>query len=151
MREYWRIRVRESPYSCIFYAKKAKNFSRTECVAWLNLVIPSLHEKCPFSCIRTEYGGILCFSPYSVRMRKKTDPNNSEYGHFLRSPSDEVPFAKCEFFMTRIFLYMNGIEGSVLKREFMVQRKPVFWHILRNGYFQESVWLFLKLLLLPLL
>ena len=25
--------------------------------------------------------------PYSVRMRKNTDQNNSEYGHFLRSDS----------------------------------------------------------------
>ena len=27
--------------------------------------------------------------PYSVRMRQNTDQNNSEYGHFLRSSTDE--------------------------------------------------------------
>ena len=49
-----------------------------------------LRKKCPyselfwsaFSRIRTEYEGILCISPYSVRMRENEDQNNSEYGHF---------------------------------------------------------------------
>ena len=53
----------------------------------------TLREKCPysesfwsvFSRIRTEYGKTLRISPYSVRMRKNTDQNNSKYGHFLRS------------------------------------------------------------------
>ena len=31
----------------------------------------------------TEYGKILCISPYSVRMRDNTDQINSEYGQFL--------------------------------------------------------------------
>ena len=34
-----------------------------------------------FSRIWTEYGEILRISPYSVRMRKNADQNNSEYGH----------------------------------------------------------------------
>ena len=38
-----------------------------------------------FSRIRTEYGEILCISPYSVRMSENTDQNNSEYKHFSRS------------------------------------------------------------------
>ena len=38
-----------------------------------------------FSRIRTEYREKLRISPYSVRMRKNTDQNNSEYGHFSRS------------------------------------------------------------------
>ena len=38
-----------------------------------------------FSRIPTEYGEILLISPYSVRMRRNTDQNNSEHGHFLRS------------------------------------------------------------------
>ena len=29
--------------------------------------------------------GIRSISPYSVRMQKNADRNNSEYGHFLRS------------------------------------------------------------------
>ena len=35
-----------------------------------------------FSRIRTEYGEILRFSRYSVRIRENTDKNNSKYGHF---------------------------------------------------------------------
>ena len=38
-----------------------------------------------FCHIRTEYGEILRISPYSVRLRKNTDQNNSEDGHFLQS------------------------------------------------------------------
>ena len=53
----------------------------------------TLRKKCPylellrsaFSCVRTEYGEILCISPYSVRMQENVNQNNFEYGHFLRS------------------------------------------------------------------
>ena len=53
----------------------------------------SLRGKCPYSelfwsvfpRIQTEYGEILRISPYSVRMRKNLDQNNSEYRQFLRS------------------------------------------------------------------
>ena len=38
-----------------------------------------------FSRIRTEYEEIRIISSYSVQMRKITDQNNSEYGHFSRS------------------------------------------------------------------
>ena len=52
-----------------------------------------LRKKCPylqlfwsfFSLIRTEFREILRISLYSVRMRKNTDQNNSEYWHFLRN------------------------------------------------------------------
>ena len=37
-----------------------------------------------FSHILTEYGDLLCKSPYSVRMRENADQKNSKYGHFLR-------------------------------------------------------------------
>ena len=55
----------------------------------------SLRKKCPyselfwsaFSIIRTEYGEILCISPYSVRLRENAEQINSKYGHFLRSGS----------------------------------------------------------------
>ena len=55
----------------------------------------SIFEKCPysklfwsaFSRIWTEYGEIRSISPYSVRMRKNGDHNNSKYGHFSRSDS----------------------------------------------------------------
>ena len=56
-------------------------------------ICPTLREKCPcselfwsaFSCIRTEYGEMFLITPYSVRMQKNADQNNSKYGHFLRS------------------------------------------------------------------
>ena len=38
-----------------------------------------------FSCIQTEYGEILCISPYLVQIQENADQNNSEYGHFLHS------------------------------------------------------------------
>ena len=40
-----------------------------------------------FSRIRTEYGDLLCKSPYSVRMWENTTQKNSENGHFLRRGS----------------------------------------------------------------
>ena len=53
----------------------------------------TLREECPYSeifwsvffRIRTEFGGILRISSYSVRMRVNVDRKNSKYGHFLRS------------------------------------------------------------------
>ena len=58
----------------------------------------TLYKKCPyselfwsaFSCIPTEYGEIRSISPYSVRMRENVDQNNSEYGHFSRSLTDQL-------------------------------------------------------------
>ena len=52
----------------------------------------AMRKKCPylelfwskFSRMLTEYGEVLRISPYSVRIRKNADENNSEYGHFLR-------------------------------------------------------------------
>ena len=43
----------------------------------------------PIFRIWTEYRGILCISPYSVRMRENVDQNNSECVHFLRSVYDD--------------------------------------------------------------
>ena len=55
----------------------------------------TLREKCPyselflsvFSHIQTEYGEILCISPYSIRMQEYVDKDNSKYGRFSRSVS----------------------------------------------------------------
>ena len=52
----------------------------------------ALREKCLyaelfwslFSRIRTEYGKILCISPYSIRIGGNTQQSNSEYRHFSR-------------------------------------------------------------------
>ena len=38
-----------------------------------------------FSRIRTEYGDLLCKSPYSVRMQETVGKKNSKYKHFLRT------------------------------------------------------------------
>ena len=43
-----------------------------------------------FSRIRTEYGDLLCESPYSVGMRENTDQKNSKYGRILRSVNVSV-------------------------------------------------------------
>ena len=45
-----------------------------------------------FSSILTEYGKILRISPYSVRMQKNADQNNSKYGQFLRRESLKQSF-----------------------------------------------------------
>ena len=65
----------------------------TKFVLLLFVQVLALRKKCPyselfwsaFSNIQDEYGEILRFSPYSVRMRENADQNNSEYRHFLRS------------------------------------------------------------------
>ena len=58
-----------------------------------------------FSRIRTEYGGILRISPYSVRMRENADQNNSEYGHFLRSDSGFGNYIACKGFAVQTLLW----------------------------------------------
>ena len=65
----------------------------------LDLIL-SLREKClyselfwsVFSRIWTEYGGVRSISPYSVRMREKTDQNNSECGNVLQFFSSRETF-----------------------------------------------------------
>ena len=55
--------------------------------------LPPLHKNCPhseffwsaFSRFRTEYGETIRISPYSVRIQKNADQNNSEHGQFTRS------------------------------------------------------------------
>ena len=69
-----------------------KSVAQTFATFYSNLA-ESTARKCPyselfrsaFSRIRTECGEILRISLYSARMRKNTDQDNSEYGHFLRS------------------------------------------------------------------
>ena len=58
----------------------------------------TLRETCPyselfwstFSYIRSEFEEILRISPYSVRLQKNVDHNNSEYEHFLRNVKVQV-------------------------------------------------------------
>ena len=58
----------------------------------------TLRKKCSnleffwsaFSCIWTEYGEILCISPYSVQMRENTVQRNSENEHFSRTAKDST-------------------------------------------------------------
>ena len=83
-----------------FYTKAVQKFfyktqRKTLALTSLQVAGPelSLRQECPysklfwsaFSRIRTEHKEILRISPYSLRMRKTTDQNNSEYGHFLYS------------------------------------------------------------------
>ena len=42
------------------------------------------------SCIWSEYGDVLCKSPYSVRMWENKDQESSSYGHFLWSLNLEM-------------------------------------------------------------
>ena len=63
----------------------------------LQIAKATLRKKCPyselfwsvFSRIRTE-GEILRISSYSVRKREKTEQNNSEYEHVLRSAELQI-------------------------------------------------------------
>ena len=69
-----------------------------------------LREKCSyselfwsaFSRIQTEYGEILRISLYSVRMRGNAVQNNSEYGHVLRSESENP---KIFIFQPNFFIF----------------------------------------------
>ena len=51
-----------------------------------------------FSRIRTYYGEMRSIYPHSVRMQENADQNKSEYGHFLRSDTDDI---KCRFKVNR--------------------------------------------------
>ena len=64
----------------------------------------ALRKKClhselfwsAFSPVWTEYGEIRSISAYFVRMRKNTDENHSEYGHFSRGVGSHffMPYLK---------------------------------------------------------
>ena len=87
----------------------------------------TLREKCPyselfwstFSHIRSEFEEILRISPYSVRLQKNVDHNNSEYGHFLRNVKVQVAgktlAAKRSFSLS---LNHSGRHFQVLKNPF---------------------------------
>ena len=73
-----------------------------------------LREKCPyselfwsgFSRLWTEYGKMLCISPYLVRIREKGDQNNSEHGLFLRS---ELQFGLFKPWWNSTWVYRDEI------------------------------------------
>ena len=60
-------------------------------------------KQCPYSelfwsilsGIQIQYGEIRSMSPYSVRMQKSTDQNDSEYGHFSRTIGKFCLFPVC--------------------------------------------------------
>ena len=55
----------------------------TSGVAYLS---PPLRQKCPYrSCSSPHFPAFGLNTPYLIRMRENTDPNNSEYGHFSHS------------------------------------------------------------------
>ena len=105
-----------------------------------------LRKKCPhselfwsaFFGIRTEYGGILCISPYSVRVRENSDQNNSEYGHFLRRVLDIF----CQKDMLKLQYTFMGFP-LVLKIKFFIKyflikcdqirrKLPIWSHLLKK-------------------
>ena len=62
-----------------------------------------------FSRISTEYGDLLCRSPYSVRIRKNTDQKKSEYEHFSRRETFEFdPFLRKHSHALLLQLLMQG-------------------------------------------
>ena len=58
------------PPSCLLPTMQSENF------------LNPFQLETNIHCVKSE---ILCIPPYSVRMRKNADQNNSEYGLFLRS------------------------------------------------------------------
>ena len=75
----------------VIHYRNYRNFNDTSFLE--DLQNSTLREKCPyseffwsvFSCIRTEYGEILCISPHSIQMRENADQKNSKYRHFSYS------------------------------------------------------------------
>ena len=65
------------PSAYYFYVKTKISVDFCICI--------TVHEKCPYSHIWTEYGEIRSIFPYSVQMQKNTDEKNSDCGHFSRS------------------------------------------------------------------
>ena len=67
-------------------SKITRKFSENICIGCH--CVKSVHIRSfliRISRIRTEYGNLLCNSPYSVRMRENADQRNSKYGHFSHS------------------------------------------------------------------
>ena len=109
-----------------------------------------LPEKCTYSEFflfvfprtRTEYEGILIISPYSVRMRKNTDPENSECGHFSRS----VPHHKKEvlekvfkiLFRFRFLFFLSFTQYQVASHCHR-EKLSKFWHL---SYTQSKIFFF---------
>ena len=97
-----------------------------------------------FSHIRTEYGGLLCKSPYSVRIPDNTDQKNSKCEHFLRSlclrlksfafSSEHTP-RKMKFCIRDFFVKCDQI------RSFL----PVWWHLLKKSLMENFIFCAVKL------
>ena len=58
----------------------------------------------------TEYGDLLCKSPYSLRIRKNTEQKNSIFGHFSHNSRD----------IRELVFYLGGGGGSQNLLKFMV-------------------------------
>ena len=68
-----------------------------------------------FSHIQTEYGDLLCKSPYSVRIPENTDQKHSEYGQFLRNVIQ--PYFQIRILVSKgkLFLQLNNsLLGKIL-------------------------------------
>ena len=90
------LQALESMFLCVAFDTNSK-FTR------------SLHKKCwyselfwsIFSRIRTEYGGLLHISPYSIQMQENMDQKNSGYRPFSHSGCDQN---NRHFFLKKNFL-----------------------------------------------
>ena len=61
----------------------------------------------------------LRLSPYSVQMRRNTNQNNSEYGHFLRSDAMPVQLQKTRCYFRFIsILFRFGVKSSTSDKGF---------------------------------
>ena len=120
----------------IKYLRKMWRFWKEMNVSHLILfcsIYVTLRETCPyselfwstFSYIRSEFEEILRISPYSVRLQKNVDHNNSEYGHFLRNVKVQVAgktlAAKRSFSLS---LNHSGRHFQVLKNPFYLLSLP---------------------------
>ena len=68
-------------------------------------------------CVESE---ILCIPPYSVRMRKNADQNNSEYGLFLRSDL----FTQWSFYCNGTRTYNRLVRKRTLNH---LAKLPLIW------------------------
>ena len=83
-----------------------------------------------FSAARTECREILRISPYSFRIRKNADRNNSEYGQFSRS----VEFG--------IFFELKKISEEAINMYFLFPHSSMLMSKIKNKFLQTFIPLF---------
>ena len=130
--------------------------------------MPPLRKKCPYSelfwsvfaRIQIEYRGILCMSPYSVRMRinenkdcKKCEKN--EYGRFSRSAqhcttnkfSIKDFFGKCDQIRRKLQIWSRLLRKSLMENFIFLCCVKTFIQLTqpKSGFQAENCWSLLNL------